>query len=356
MELSTEDKIKAGILGATGMVGQRFIQLLQDHPWFRVSAVAASERSSGNKYGEVVDWMVSEEVPEEVEDLIVQQTEPPLDCDIIFSSLPGNIAGPVEERFASSGYPLFTNAKSHRMDQRTPLVIPEVNPDHLDLISFQKNARGWSEGFIVANPNCSAVGLTMALAPLHKEFGLEKVAVTTLQAVSGAGYPGESSFDMLGNVVPHIGGEEDKLLTEPKKMLGNLNTDSQSIVDADIDLSATCTRVPVVDGHVETVLVSLSETVSIDDVVEAFSGFQPEWADRNLPHAPDRPLVYLDGEDRPQPRLDINRGNGMSTSLGRLTRDQVFDFRFVLLSHNTIRGAAGGSVLNAELAKSRDLI
>jgi len=344
------DRIKVGVVGATGMVGQRFVQLLSDHPWFELTAVAASSSSAGKSYKEAVDWKVSPEIPQKARELTVGESAPPLDCELVFSSLPGSVAGEVEEEFARAGYPLFSNASSHRMDRLIPLVIPEVNPDHLGLIEGQKEERGWS-GFIVNNPNCSAVGLTMVLKPLQIRFGLEKVMVVTQQALSGAGYPGEASLDMVGNVLPSISGEEEKLATEPLKMLGSLR--EGGIERAEIAISPQCSRVNVADGHLETISFALKKEVGLEDVKRSFSSFRPETEKLDLPSSPKKALVLLEGDDRPQPRLDVERGAGMSTSIGRVRECPVLDYKLVLLSHNTIRGAAGGSLLNAELAWRR---
>ena len=340
-------KIKCGVLGATGAVGQRFIQLLADHPWFEVVVVAASDNSVGKRYADAARWFVSPEMPAAVRDLLVEPCEPGLNCELIFSALPGDIAGPTELAFADAGYAVSTNASSHRMAPDVPLLIPEVNADHLDLIPVQRQKRGWPRGFIVANPNCSTIHLALALKPLHDQFGLTRVMVTTMQAISGAGYPGVASLDIVDNVVPFIGGEEAKMETEPLKLLGTFN--GSGISGADIRISAQCNRVAVRDGHLEAVTVELRDKPSLDEFTAALAQFQGEPQVLRLPSAPAFPIIVRNEANRPQPVLDRDVERGMASVVGRIRPDPIFDYKFLVLGHNTIRGAAGGAILNAEL-------
>jgi aspartate-semialdehyde dehydrogenase len=337
---------RVGILGATGMVGQRFIQLLVDHPQFEVTAVAASDRSQGKTYGEACTWRLSGEMPAAVRTLPVQPPAPPLDCELVFSSLPGEIARETEGGFAAAGYPVISNSSAFRMDEDVPLLIPEVNHEHLGLLERQRSQypRG---GFIVTNPNCSTIMLALALAPLHAAFGVEATVATTLQALSGAGYPGVASLDILDNVLPHIGGEEEKIETETTKILGRFN--DALIETAPMAVSAQCHRVNVADGHMAAVRVKLARKATLDDVRESLTSFRSLPQELGLYSAPAAPIVVRDEPDRPQPKLDRDAGNGMTITVGRLKPDSVLDYRFVVLSHNTIRGAAGAAILNAEL-------
>ncbi len=339
-------KYRVGILGATGMVGQRFIQLLVDHPQFEVNAVAASDRSQGKTYGEACTWRLSGEMPPAVRTMPVQPPAPPLDCDLVFSSLPGEIARETEESFAAAGHPVISNSSAFRMDGDVPLLIPEVNHKHLGLLERQRNKypRG---GFIVTNPNCSAVMLALALAPLHAAFGVEATVATTLQALSGAGYPGVASLDVLDNVLPYVGGEEEKMETETRKILGRFN--DARIDPAPMAVSAQCHRVNVSDGHMAAVRVKFARKASLSNVREALTSFRSLPQELGLYSAPSAPIVVRDEQDRPQPKLDRDAGNGMAITIGRLKPDSVLDYRFVVLSHNTIRGAAGAAILNAEL-------
>lgn len=348
------EKIRVGILGATGAVGQRFVQLLADHPWFEIAALGASERSAGMRYGDR-RWVLQSDMPAAVADMELRLGVPEnfTDCQIIFSALPSSTAGPTEEAFAAAGYAVFSNASSHRMDPDVPLMITEVNPHHAGLIEYQRQHRGWS-GFIVTNANCSATHLTCALKPLHDAFGLEKVFVVTMQAVSGAGYPGVSSLDIVDNVIPYIGNEEPKLEAEPRKMLGRLAGDH--IEPAAFTVSAHCNRVPTLDGHLECVSVALREKATPEEASEALRSFRGLPQELELPSAPDPAIVVRDEPDRPQPRLDRMAGHGMATVVGRLRPCSLLDLKFVLLGHNTIRGAAGGSILNAELLVKQRLI
>ncbi len=347
---------RVGILGATGAVGQRFIELLDKNPWFEITAVAASERSVGKPYAEACVWRVSADCPASVRNLIVQPCEPPLDCDLVFSALPSSSAGPIEEAFAAAGYGVLSNASTHRMDVDVPLLIPEVNSDHLGLLAVQRKNRGWDKGFIVTDPNCSTVGMTLALKPLHDAFGVEKVFVTTMQALSGAGYPGVPALDSLDNVVPYIGNEEDKLVSEPCKLLGSLNETAGCIDMAQIRVSPSCNRVATRDGHMEVVSVALGRKAELAEVVAAFKEFKSIPAALGCPSAVDPTIIVREENDRPQPYLDRNQGAGMAISVGRVRPCELLDYKFVVLSHNTIRGAAGGSILNAEIMVAKGLI
>jgi aspartate-semialdehyde dehydrogenase len=339
-------KYRVGILGATGMVGQRFIQLLEHHPQFEITAVAASDRSQGKTYGEACKWRLNGEMPKAVHSLRVQPPTPPLDCDLVFSSLPGDIARETEGDFATAGYPVISNSSAFRMDEDVPLLIPEVNHQHLNLLARQRQ-RYTSGGFIVTNPNCSAVALVLALAPLHAAFGISAAIATTLQALSGAGYPGVPSLDILDNVLPYIGGEEEKMEAETTKILGRF-VDSR-IQPAPMAVSAQCHRVNVADGHMVAVRVKLSRPAELNDLREALASFHSLPQELGLHSAPRLPIVVRDEVDRPQPKLDRDAGNGMTVTVGRLLPDSVLDYRFVALGHNTIRGAAGAAILNAEL-------
>jgi aspartate-semialdehyde dehydrogenase len=343
-------RYKVGILGATGTVGQRFIQLLENHPQFEISALAASDRSAGKPYFEACAWKLSASIPEYARDLVVQPIEPPLDCDIVFSSLPSSAAREAEEAFARAGYPVISNSSSYRMDEDVPLLIAEVNHEHIGLIDVQKQNRGFSKGFIVTNPNCAVISIAPPLAALHRRFGVESAVVTTLQAVSGAGYPGVASLDIFDNVIPYIAGEEPKVETEAQKILGEL-TDG-TISKADFALSAQCFRVPVVDGHTASVRVDLKKKATLEDIVEAMRSFPS----LDLYSSPEQFIQITDEPSRPQPRLDRDNGNGMTITVGRVFPDNIFDYRFVALSHNTVRGAAGSAILNAELLIDRGVI
>ncbi|HXD31868.1 MAG TPA: aspartate-semialdehyde dehydrogenase [Pyrinomonadaceae bacterium] len=340
------NKYRVGILGATGMVGQRFIQLLEGHPQFEVSALAASDRSQGKRYADACKWRLDGEMPPRVRDLNVQPPAPELDCDLVFSSLPGDIAREAEGSFAAAGYPVISNSSAFRMDADVPLLIPEVNHEHLALLEVQKRKNS-AGGFIVTNPNCSTIMVALALAPLHARFGVNAAVVTTMQALSGAGYPGVASLDILDNVLPHIQGEEEKIESETRKILGQLV--ENSISDADMKVSAQCHRVNVADGHLGAIRVKLDRPAELAEVSAALSGFRSLPQELGLHSAVESPILVTEAEDRPQPRLDRDAGKGMSVTVGRLRRDNVLDFRFVALSHNTIRGAAGAAILNAEL-------
>jgi aspartate-semialdehyde dehydrogenase len=340
-------KLRVGILGATGMVGQRFVQLLENHPQFQITALAASDRSQGKTFAEACTWRLAGEMPEFVKTFPVQAPEPPLECDLVFSSLPGDIARETEGNFAAAGYPVISNSSAYRMDQDVPLLIPEINPKHLALIDAQKKSRDAQPGFIVTNPNCSTIMLALALAPLQQEFGIESVIATTMQALSGAGYPGVASLAISDNVLPFIESEEEKIEQETLKILGKLN--GERIEDAPMKVSAQCHRVNVSDGHLAAVRVKLKDGAPLKDVKEALSSFSALPQELKLHSAPEQVIIVREERDRPQPRLDRDAGNGMSITIGRLLPDNVFDYRFVALSHNTIRGAAGAAILNAEL-------
>ena len=340
-------KYRVGILGATGTVGQRFIQLLEGHPQFEVAALAASGRSQGKAYSEACAWRLPGDMPEAVRGMKVEAPAPPLDCDIVFSSLPGDIARETEESFARAGYAVISNSSALRMDEDVPLLIPEVNHEHLAQLDAQKAARGLDRGMIVTNPNCSTIMLVLALAPLHARFGVEACAATTLQALSGAGYPGVPSLDAVDNVIPYIGGEEEKIESETLKILGRC--EGGRIQHAPFKVSAQVHRVNVSDGHMAAVRVKLARPASPEELREAFASFTSLPQELRLHTAPARPIVVRDEPDRPQPRLDRDAGRGMSVTVGRILPDKVLDYRFVALSHNTVRGAAGAAILNAEL-------
>jgi aspartate-semialdehyde dehydrogenase len=348
---STPRRWRAGVLGATGLVGQRLVKLLADHPWFDLTEVAASERSAGKSYADATRWHIDAPIPEAARDLVVKGLDPTLDCDFVFSALDSSVAGPAEEDFARAGYPVVSNSRNHRMDSDVPLLIPEVNAAHLEAISAQQKNRGYDTGFIVTNPNCSTAGLVLVLKPLADAFGLEKIFVVTLQAVSGAGYPGVASMDIHGNVVPFISGEEEKMESEPQKLLGKW--DGKRFIDAGLGLSAHCNRVPVLEGHLECVSLSLKKIASTDEVSEALRSFEvsPELA--SLPSALRHPVQVFDDENRPQPRRDVNAGNGMAAVVGRIRECPLLDIKLTLLSHNLVRGAAGAALLNAELLAAR---
>ena len=338
-----------GILGATGMVGQRFIQLLENHPWFEITWLAASDRSSGKTYGEAAKWRLDTPLPERIARMIVAPADPAGAPKIIFAALDTAIARELEPLFANAGCAVVSNSSAFRMTPNVPLVIPEVNADHLHLIEEQPSRRE-SGGYMVTNPNCSAIGLVLALKPLEERFGLEQILVTTMQAVSGAGYPGVASMDILGNVVPFIGSEEEKMEAEMLMMLGKL--EGHSVTPLNARITAHCNRVAVEDGHTECVSIKLGNklgrTVTREDLLAAWADFRP-LAGQDLPTAPAQPVFFTEQNDRPQPRLDRNRENGMAATVGRLRPCGLLDWKFVVLSHNTVRGAAGATILNAEL-------
>jgi len=355
--------IPVGILGATGAVGQRFVQLLAEHPWFDLVVLAASARSVGKPYGEACTWRVSADCPPSVRDMVIQPCAPPLavtsgqqPCRIVFSALPSSAAARIEVDFAKAGYQVFSNASAHRMDPDVPLLIPEVNPEHTAMVRHQHISRGWDKGFIVTDPNCSTVGLTLALKPLYDAFGLRRVIVTTMQALSGAGYPGVSAMDSLDNVIPYIVGEEDKLIHEPAKLLGQFSEDEGVIHPASLVVSPSCNRVATRDGHLEIVSVELDRPASLNEVTSAFRSFESLPFKLGCPSAVDPTIIVRDEPDRPQTVMDRNAGKGMAITVGRVRPCEVLDFKFVVLSHNTIRGAAGGSILNAELMSAQGMM
>jgi aspartate-semialdehyde dehydrogenase len=343
----SQQKFRVGILGATGTVGQRFIQLLEGHPQFEVTALAASDRSQGKPYAQACAWRLAGEMPQYVKALVVEPPRPPLDCDMVFSSLPSGAARAVEDAFARSGYPVISNSSAFRMERDVPLLIPEINHEHLSLLDGQRKSRGYESGFIVTNPNCSTIMLALALAPLDARFGVESVVATTMQALSGAGYPGVASLDITDNVLPFIESEEEKIETETLKILGQVK--DGEIAGARMVVSAQCNRVNVSDGHMAAVRVKLAQRAQIEEVLDALRSFTSLPQEMRLHSAPERPIIVRDEPDRPQPRLDRDAGLGMSVTVGRVSRDPVMDYRFVVLSHNTIRGAAGAAILNAEL-------
>jgi aspartate-semialdehyde dehydrogenase len=347
-----QTRLPIGILGATGMVGQRFIQLLENHPWFEVAWLAASDRSSGKPYGHAAKWRLDAPLPDRIARMTVSPAEPEGAPNVIFAALDAAIAREMEPRFAAAGCAVISNSSAFRMDPDVPLVIPEVNPEHLTLIR-QQSWRRESGGYMVTNPNCSAIGLVLALKPLEERFGIEQIFVTTMQAVSGAGYPGVPSMDILGNVVPYIGSEEEKMEAETLKLLGKskLETGRWTITPLAARMSASCNRVSVEDGHTEAVSIKLARPATREQILEAWAGFRP-LANLHLPSAPEQPIEFAPQDDRPQPRLDRNRGRGMTVTVGRLRPCGLLDWKFTLLSHNTIRGAAGAAILNAELLHS----
>ena len=342
-----DGKIEVGILGATGTVGQEFVALLADHPWFMVTWIGASERSAGKRYRDATPWRLPAPRPSRVADMVVETVTPGRAPKLVFSGLDASVAGEVETAFAAKGHVVVSNARNHRMDALVPLVIPEVNADHLRLLAAQAASKGWAGG-IVTNPNCSTVVLAMAVAPL-RQFGLRQIIVSTLQAVSGGGYPGVASLDILGNVVPVVPGEEAKIENETKKILGQLS--AVGVEAHPVTVSASTTRVPVINGHTELVTVSLESDPGPEALIAALRGFSGPPEVRGLPSAPSQPVLYLDEEDRPQPRLDADRGRGMIVCVGRLRRCPVLNYKLVAMGHNTVRGAAGVAVLNAELLK-----
>jgi aspartate-semialdehyde dehydrogenase len=346
-------KHPVGILGATGVVGQRFIQMLERHPWFEVAWLAASDRSEGKSYAEAARWRLKTPVPANIAGMKISPATPEGAPKIIFAALDASIAAELEPRFADAGCAVISNSSALRMHAEVPLVIPEVNAEHIRLIDGQM-WREKSGGFVVTNSNCSAMGLVLALAPVYERFGLEAVMVVTMQAVSGAGYPGVASLDILGNVIPYIRNEEEKMEEETQKLLGKLN--GKSIVPAPFAMSAQCNRVAVEDGHTESVSVRLKSKAKPEEIIAAWNEYRGGVAELHLPSAPERPVVYMEANDRPQPRFDVDLGAGMTTAVGRLRPCGVLDWKFTVLSHNTIRGAAGAAVLNAELLKAKGYI
>jgi len=343
------EKIRVGVLGATGMVGQEFVNFLADHPWFDLAWLGASDRSAGKPYREATTWRLGGATPAYVRDVVVSECKPSPEAPrLVFSAMDASVATEIERAFAHSGRIVVSNSRNHRMEEDVPLLVPEVNADHLRLIPHQQKARGW-KGHIVTNPNCSTVVLVMALAPL-RQFGIRRVMVTTMQAISGAGYPGVASMDINANVIPFIGGEEDKMERETQKILGELV--SHRVEPLAAKVSAQCNRVPVVDGHTLCVSVELEKNASEEEIVGAMRGWRGIPQHEGLPSAPPCPVIYMEEPDRPQPRRDVERENGMTVFVGRLRKCPVLDYKFVALGHNTVRGAAGAAVLNAELMKA----
>lgn len=343
-------KIKVAVLGATGSVGQKFIQLLENHPFFELAELGASDRSAGKKYKDAVNWFMDTPIPAGVKDLVVKNCEPPFESRIVFSGLDSSVAGEIETSFAKSGYIVVSNSRNHRFDPDVPLLVPEINGGHLELLKVQN----YNGGAIVTNPNCSTIGMVMALKPLHDKFRIKKVNVVTMQALSGAGYPGVSGLDSTDNVIPFISGEEEKLETEPLKILGEFN--GSGITNTDIRISASTNRVPVIDGHTESVQVELEKKATAEEIIQAWENFTSEAQQLDLPFAPVKPIHYFREDKYPQPRLHRNVDKGMAVSVGRLRPCNLFDWKFTVLSHNTIRGAAGGAILCAELMVKKGLM
>jgi aspartate-semialdehyde dehydrogenase len=348
--MTNKMKIAVAILGATGSVGQKFVELLSDHPWFEIKELCASDKSAGKKYKDAVDWFLPSPLDDNVGKIIVQKCEPVLESNIVFSGLDSKVAGKVETEFANAGYKVISNSKNHRMDEDVPLLIPEVNPDHLDLIKKQK----YGGGCIVTNPNCSVIGLVLALKPLLDNFGLEAVNVVTMQAVSGAGHPRVVNLDIEDNVIPLIKGEEPKVEIEPLKILGKINKNKVSFIN--FKISAQCNRVNVSDGHTECVQVKLKKKTSVEKIIKVWQEYSSEPQELKLPSAPLKPIHFSNEESFPQPKHHRNNDKGMAVSVGRLRNDSIFDYRFVIMSHNTVRGAAGGAILCAELMKAKGII
>lgn len=349
-------RIPVAVLGATGSVGQRFVQLLDGHPWFKLHEVVASERTSGRPYGEAADWRLDTLMPGDAAALPVKLLGTELDSQLLFSGLDSSVAGEAEDDYANRGCAVISNSRNHRMDADVPLMIPEINADHIAAIERQQKRRG-GRGYIVTNPNCSTVGLALAIAPVERLYGIETIHVTTMQAISGAGYNGVASYAILDNVIPYIGGgEEQKIESEPRKILGRW--ENERFVDAPFRISAQVNRVPTIDGHLMTISIGLRSRnfVNLDQLREAIDNFRGEPQHLQLPSAPRKPLHYVEGDDRPQPRLDRDRERGMSVSVGRLRPCPILDLRMVALVHNTIRGAAGAAILNAELLQARGLL
>ena len=348
-----DERIPVGVLGGTGMVGQQFVKFLQYHPWFDLTWVGASDRSAGKVYREATSWRLNGTMPEKAAGLIVSDSKPADGAPrLMFSAMDASVATEIERAFAEAGHVIVSNSRNHRMEPDVPLLVPEVNPDHLKIIPQQQRRRGW-KGQIATNPNCSTIVLTMALGPL-RQFGITRVVTTTMQAISGAGYPGVASMDINANVIPFIGNEEEKMQQETQKILGDVTAEGFRPLAAKV--SAHCNRVPVVDGHTITVSVEFSSKPTEADIIAAISTFRSVPQDRKLPSAPPQPVIYMEEQDRPQPRRDVEREKGMAVFVGRLRPCPVFDYKFIAMGHNTIRGAAGAAVLNAELMYSEGLL
>ena len=344
--------IEVGILGGTGMVGQHFIRFLQGHPWFKLVWLGASDRSAGKKLKDATSWRLDGEMPADAAEIVVSGSKTGSAPKLVFSAMDASVATEIEREFAQAGHAVVSNSRNHRMEPDVPLIVTEINSDHLQLLKTQQSVRGW-KGLIVTNPNCSTITLTMALAPIAK-FGIRRLIVATMQAVSGAGYPGVASMDILGNVVPYIGSEEEKMQQETQKILGTYS--NNSVIPLDAKVSAHCNRVPVVDGHMVTTSVEFSDKPAVKDLIAEIESFTSVPQQRNLPSAPKRPVIYMPQQDRPQPRRDATRENGMAVFVGRLRECPVLDVKFLACGHNTIRGAAGAAVLNAELMASEGLL
>jgi aspartate-semialdehyde dehydrogenase len=345
--------VRVGILGATGAVGQHLVARLATHPWFTVTEVVASPRSAGRRYSEAVRWRLPAQLPEATARLVVKDIEADLRCDLLLSALDSD-AAVAEEPLARAGFPVVSNSSRHRLDEDVPLIIPEVNPGHLDAIAEQRRRRGYAKGMIVTNPNCSTIGLALVLKPLQDAFGVTAVQVVTMQAISGAGLEGVSAFEIQDNLIPHIRGEEEKLEAETAKILGGHG--SAGFVPARVVISAQCNRVPVLDGHTESISVGLSKPATQEQIEEALSSFAGEVADLGLPSSPPAPILLRTEPDRPQPRLDRDQGDGMTVVVGRLRPCQILDWKFTALVHNMARGAAGAALLNAELLMAKGLL
>jgi aspartate-semialdehyde dehydrogenase len=343
-------KTSVAILGATGSVGQKFVELLSDHPWFQITELCASDKSAGKKYKDAVDWFMPISLPGKIGEIEVQECLPKLSSKVVFSGLDSSVAGKVETEFAKADYTVISNSKNHRMDEDVPLLVPEINPAHLELIKFQK----FGQGCIVTNPNCSVIGLVLALKPLLDNFGINALNVTTMQAISGAGHPQTVNLDIEDNVIPFINGEEEKVEVEPLKIFGKFENGKVSYNN--FKIGAQCNRVNVSDGHTECVQVKLKKKVTLTEIKDAWKNFNGEPQKLNLPLAPENPIHYFEEEHFPQPKYQRNIDKGMAVSVGRLREDPLFDFKFVILSHNTVRGAAGGAILCAELMKEMDYI
>jgi aspartate-semialdehyde dehydrogenase len=348
-----DKKIPVAILGATGTVGQRFIQQLFEHPWFQITALGGSERSEGQRYGDVCQWQLEGEIPASIAEMVVGSPEPPLPAGMVFSALPASIAREIEPRFAQEGYVVCSNASAYRRDPDVPLIIPEINPEHLRLIEGQRKKKGW-KGLIVTSPNCTTTGVVMPLKPLDQAFGLKRVFAVSMQAVSGAGYPGLSYLDIMDNVIPYIRGEEEKIEQETRLLLGHIEGNRR--VQSGVVISAQSNRVPVLDGHTACLSVELEGKPALEEVVQALRYFHSPPVARPLPSMPEHPIVVREEPDRPQPRRDRDAGNGMVISVGRIRPCNLFDFRMVSVVHNTLRGAASGAILNAELLVSEDYL
>ncbi len=340
-------KLKVAVLGATGLVGQRFVQLLADHPYFKLAELTASERSAGKPYAEVGKWYLNEPMPDSIKGMKVKETDVrSVDADIVFSALPADIAKEAEVGFAKAGFVVASNASSHRMEEDVPLLVPEINPDHLDLIDVQRKRRGW-DGCIITNPNCTTIIAVLPLKPILDEFGIRECVIVSMQGVSGAGYDGVPSMAIVDNVIPYIKNEEEKVQKEGLKILGKF--EGKGVRPADFKVSASCNRVGVIEGHTESIFLKTARKCDIDDVKEALRKFKGLPQKLKLPTAPENPVIVMEQEDRPQPRFDRMRQGGMAVCVGRIRKDPVYDVKCTVLGHNTIRGAAGASVLNAEL-------